>query len=69
MEQERRPTVRAASVAAVDDNTVTGRTVAESTVHNPNDATIFDNAVPKIILEIFSAASQPESTKMTRIDM
>lgn len=49
-------------VSIVHDAAIGGTTVAESNVHDPNNATVVVNTVPKDILKELSTASQAEST-------
>lgn len=60
MGRETRTTIRDVTVA---HNTVTGNTIAESTVQDQNCATVFHNTVPGNILIELSTASQVKSTK------
>lgn len=41
--------VRTVSSATVDENKIAGSTVAELTVHGPNDATVINSVKPEII--------------------
>lgn len=66
VEQEREATVR---FAKVDDNTVTGITVSNSTVHCLNDATVLHDTVCENIVKHLSNASQPETTEIAKTDM
>lgn len=55
--------------ATVDDNFVTGSTVANPTVRNPDNATVFDNTARESILKELSSASHPDSTATMEDDM
>lgn len=69
IEQEKRPTVQTAGDATVGHNAATGSTVAKHSDYGPDDATVFDNTVPKNISKELSTASQPESTEPIKSNM
>lgn len=53
----------------VSFNTVASSNVVSSTIHGPNDATVFNYTKPKNISKEFLNASQPESTEIIENDL